>query len=294
MPAATVVIATRNRAALLSDCLNHLGSQTARGTFEVVVVDNGSTDDTATVVHRHMAAMPELRLLHVEDPNRSKARNAGIAAAQGSWLIFCDDDTVAPPQFVAAHLAAHERHEPRVVTGPIVNVANALALAAPAARHYSRAYFCTCNASVSKAAVDSVGGFDEQYDLYGWEDTDLGLRLRAKGLRRIFDWQAYIFHIKPPAADAFARRQALAIEKGTMAARFVRKSPTWPVKLATGAYAANFLRADLMTWAPLRRLYERAIRSADNNSALKTFAAEALIDAAYVNALKAALRSAHE
>jgi hypothetical protein len=137
-----------------------------------------------------------------------------------------------------------------------------------------------------------VKGFDEEFDLYGWEDTDLGVRLRAAGLRHVFAWDAYIYHIKPPAVMTLPRRLALAREKGEMAARFVRKSPTWPVKLATGAYAANFARAAIANAPPLRRAYERMAGPDDGERrGMRAFAADALVDAAYIDALRAALRS---
>ncbi|MBV8171190.1 MAG: glycosyltransferase [Candidatus Eremiobacteraeota bacterium] len=288
---ASVVIATRDRAAFLRDSLTSLRAQSAVEQFEIVVVDNGSSDETADVVAQFA---PLARRIYVAEPNRGKARNAGIAAAQAPLIVFCDDDTLAPREFVAAHLAAHAGAADRVVTGPIVNVPDAAHLSAVTAAHYSRAYFCTCNASAPRSALDAVKGFDEAFDLYGWEDTDLGVRLRAAGMQHVFAWDAYIYHVKPPAVMTLQRRVALAREKGEMAARFVRKSPTWPVKLATGAYGANFARAALANAAPLRRLYER-IAGPDGRErrGVSALAADALVDAAYIDALRAALRPAH-
>jgi len=290
MPEATVVIATRDRAGFLRDCLARLAQQTAAGRFDVVVVDNGSSDDTAAVVE---AAAPLARRVYAAEPNRGKARNVGIAEATGRIVIFCDDDTLAPSAFVAAHLDAHGSASDRVVSGPIVNVPDAEHLQPATAAQYSRAFFCTCNVSSPKAALDAVGGFDESFDLYGWEDTDLGVRLRAHGMQRVFAWGAYIYHVKPPSSMTLARRLALAREKGEMAARFVRKAPTWPVKLATGAYAANFARAALVGAPPLRRLYARIAGADDGHlSGARAVAADALADAAYIDALRAALRRA--
>jgi glycosyltransferase involved in cell wall biosynthesis len=291
VPDATVVIATRDRADFLRASLERLAKQTAAGRFDVVVADNGSTDGTAAVIR---AAAPLVRGVYVAEPNRGKSRNAGIAAADGRIIVFCDDDTLPPERFIQAHLEAHGDAGDRVVSGPIVNVADAQHMLPVSAANYSRAFFCTCNASAPKAALDAVGGFDEKFDLYGWEDTDLGVRLRELGLKRVFAWDAYIYHVKPPSSMTLARRVTLAKEKGEMAARFVRKSPTWPVKLATGAYAANFMRAAIVGAPPLRRLYERI---ADGNSAttspLARAAADALADAVYIDALRAALRRAH-
>jgi GT2 family glycosyltransferase len=291
MPNASVVIATHNRATELADCLDALALQSRLDQFEVVVVDNGSQDATRDVIARH--ADERVRGIYVADPNRAKARNAGIAAALGRVIIFCDDDTVPPEDFVSAHLRAHhDQRRSAVVSGPIVNVSDKQHLILPTARHYSRAFFCTCNVSVAKADLDSVAGFDEHYDLYGWEDTDLGIRLRARGLTRVFAWPAYIYHIKPPSAMTLDRRRSLAAEKGAMAARFVRKAPLWPVRLATGAYAANFARAAIVNAKPMRALYERIAHGARPGSIAQVIAAEALIDAAYLDALKAALQRA--
>lgn len=291
MPEASVVIATHNRARELGDCLAALALQSQPDQFEVIVVDNGSQDHTQEVIAAH--ASDRVRGVFVAEPNRAKARNAGIAQARGRIVIFCDDDTVAPDNFVAEHLGAHHASaRPAVVSGPIINVPDKDHLVAPSARHYSRAFFCTCNASVAKADLEAVGGFDERYDLYGWEDTDVGLRLRSRGLARLFAWHAYIYHVKPPRAVTLERRRAVAAEKGTMAARFVRKAPSWAVRLATGAYSANFARAAIVNAKPLRSLYERLARSARPGSFVHAFASEALVDATYLDALRSALRRA--
>jgi len=291
MPDASVVIATHNRVRELGDCLAALAKQSKPEQFEVIVVDNGSQDETQQIIAAY--ASDRVRGVFVADPNRAKARNAGVAAARGRIVVFCDDDTVAPENFVAEHLRSHhENGRPAVVSGPIINVPDKDHLIAPSARHYSRAFFCTCNVSVAKAALEAVSGFDERYDLYGWEDTDIGLRLRSRGLARVFAWPAYIYHVKPLRTMTLERRRALAVEKGTMAARFVRKAPSWPVRLATGAYAANFARAAIVNAKPLRTLYERLARGARPGSLVQAFASEALVDAAYLDALRMALRRA--
>ncbi len=288
MPDASVVIATHNRASQLARCLQALAQQSDASRFETIVVDNGSQDETPAVIAA--ATGERVRGIVVAEPNRAKARNAGIAAARGRIVIFCDDDTIAPPQFVTEHLRAHEGSDPAAVSGPIINIADPTATIAPSARHYSRAFFCTCNVSVPKADLEAAGLFDERYDLYGWEDTDLGIRLRAHELRRVFAWPAYLYHVKPPSSMTLDRRRALAREKGTMAARFVRKAPTWPVRLATGAYAANFARAALVYASPLRALYQRLAKDNGRHSVTSAFAREALVDAEYLDALKDGLR----
>ena len=286
---ASVVIATRDRAERLRGCLETLARQSAAGRFEVVVVDNGSSDATPAVLEDAAQRWPWVLRLSVAQPNRAKARNAGIAAARGDAVVFCDDDTLLPEGFIAAHLRARRNVRSAVVSGPIVNVPDAVHLpASPSAAHFSRAFLCTCNASVERAALEAVGGFDERYDLYGWEDTDLGVRLRARGATRVWAWDAFLYHVKPPTTETVERRRALAREKGAMAARFVRKSSTTAVRLATGAYAANYLRASIVGAPVLRRWYERALQRG-STSFVGRLAADALVDADYVDALRSAL-----
>ena len=291
MPEASVVIATRNRAGLLGGCLERLSAQSAAGRFDIVVVDNGSTDETAAVVDASAKRGLAIRRVHVAEPNRGKARNAGIAASNGTTVLFCDDDTLPPGGWVQAHLDARKAQPRAVVSGPIINVEGDGDLPLPNAKNFSRAFLCTCNASVARADLDAVAGFDERYDLYGWEDTDLGVRLRAGGAKRVWSWEAFIYHVKPFAAQPLGTRIELATEKGAMAARFIRKSPTLAVRLATGAYALNFARAALVEAAPLRRWYARVAGDAHaSRSALGRFAADALVDAAYLDAMRLALR----
>ena len=97
--------------------------------------------------------------------------------------------------------------------------------------------------SVRKSTLEAVGGFDESFDLYGWEDTELGLRLRTFDVERYFAWDAYLWHIKPQHDEPLESALVRALEKAHMAARFVQKSPSSRAKLATGAYAFNLLRA---------------------------------------------------
>src|SRR5947207_2978022 len=105
----SVIIPTHNRAALLSECLRALEAQSApRDAFEVLVLDDGSTDET----RRMLEGRPfDLRLRSYFRPHggANAARNHGAAAAAGRLLLFLGDDMLAAPDLVAAHLGAHAR-----------------------------------------------------------------------------------------------------------------------------------------------------------------------------------------
>jgi len=282
----SVVIATRNRANLLDGALESLRAQLGAPDVEAVVVDNGSSDDTRAVAERHGATY-----VFEAQPNRAAARNAGIAAATGEIVLFIDDDVVLPPYFVAAHARAHAAEIfPIVVTGPIVNVSSAGLRPVPTFVNASNAYFCTCNASVPRSALESVGGFDESFDKYGWEDTELGVRLRKFDVRRRFVWEAYLWHIKPPETETLEAALAKTIEKARMAAKFVRKDPSRRAKLATGAYAANRLRARVLAPRAVHEWLAGVATSERVPAPLARVARGLVLDGVYVDELERALR----
>ncbi len=282
----SVVIATKDRAALLDGALASLRAQENAPEFELVVVDNGSSDATPEVARRHGATYAFVR-----EPNRGKARNAGIARASGDVIAFVDDDVVTPPHFLAAHAAAHDVEIfPLAVSGPIVNVPDAAERPMPTAANLSRAFFVTCNVSVRAASLRAVGGFDENFDLYGWEDTELGARLRDHGVRRAFAWDAYLWHIKPPTPESLEDALGKAIEKARMAARFVGKMPTMRVKLATGAYGLNLARARVLVPGFAQPLFAGIATSARVPPVVAQLARGALLDSVYTEELERQLR----
>lgn len=281
----SVIIATKDRAARLDAALASLQLQGTSPPTEIIVVDNGSVDDT-----RRVAQARGVRYLFEPVANRGRARNRGIAAATGSHLLFVDDDVIVPAGFVAAHARSHDDSIfPRAVTGPIVNVPSPSDRPSPNAANYSGAFFCTCNVSVRASSLAAVGGFDEAFDLYGWEDTELGLRLRAFDLQRAFNWDAYVWHIKPPRDETIETALARTIEKARMAARFVRKAPTTRAKFATGAYAVNFLRGRALAPRAAQAFFAGVATSPRVPGGVAQFARGRLLDSVYVDELERAL-----
>ncbi|MBV8531707.1 MAG: glycosyltransferase [Candidatus Eremiobacteraeota bacterium] len=276
----SVVIATRDRRRYLETVLASLARQSGAPPFEVIVVDNGSRDATKRVVTEYAGRFPVVRYVAVPQPNRGKARNQGVEAARGRYVLFCDDDVVVPRGWVAAHASAHHGGE-RVVNGPILNVASPEDRPKPAFRNYSRAFLCTCNASLAKAAFVEAGGFDETFDLYGWEDTELGARLRLAGLKWRFAWAAYVWHVKPPGENTLAVESRKAIEKARMAIRFLAKHPTRRTRLATGAHPLNLLRARHLLPDALLAFYAGVSTSDRAPAAIRAMARAQFLDGLY-------------
>ena len=289
MSAVSIVIATKDRASYVQRTIASLVAQEAHPGFEVIVVDNASTDDTANIVRAAGDDVPfPLRYVYEPVPNRGKARNRGVARAKSDLILFVDDDVWLPPNFVRAHADAHAAGKNAAISGPIINVPSYDERPRPTPFHFSNAFFCTCNVSLPKARFDAAGGFDEDFELYGWEDTELGLRLREGGLERAFAWDAYLYHIKPPGEATLEAAVRKTIEKAQMAARMIAKHPSRRAKLAAGAYGLNSLRARALSPAWLQPLYAGALAKGIVPNALAGFVRTQLLDGIYVRELSEA------
>ena len=237
--AATVVLPTWNRAAVLGASLRTLAAQSLDPhLYEVVVVDDGSTDGTPNVVEdAQRAAACEVRVVRLGGRTGiPAARNRGIEQARGEIIVFVDSDELAPPSFLAAHLDAHRRGGDAVVcTGPVVSTGS---LDRPfearaGVMDFSTAYFDSNNASVRRAHLVRAGLFDETFYPYGWEGLELGYRLRALGLRRAYRRDAAIYHYQPEVTAAgFAAMLEKEAAKAQTAHYFYAKHPTLEVRLA--------------------------------------------------------------
>jgi GT2 family glycosyltransferase len=115
VPRASLVIPTRNRCAALARTLTSLTVQDTSD-FEVIVADDGSTDDTPAVVRRFDERL-DLRYLRKAHRGIASARSSAMRVARGDVIIQTDDDRLATPSFVADHLAGHAGGAPRVLAG---------------------------------------------------------------------------------------------------------------------------------------------------------------------------------
>ncbi|HEX9030717.1 MAG TPA: bifunctional glycosyltransferase family 2 protein/CDP-glycerol:glycerophosphate glycerophosphotransferase [Streptosporangiaceae bacterium] len=120
----SVVVPFHNNVDLLGECLASIAAQT-HGDLEVIMVDDGSTDDAPRIARAQAQADPRFRLITIANSGPGAARNAGIAAATGDYLAFVDSDDVLPPDAYATLLAALERSGSDFVSGGVLRLSSA-------------------------------------------------------------------------------------------------------------------------------------------------------------------------
>jgi glycosyltransferase involved in cell wall biosynthesis len=238
----SLIILTYNWPGALEGMLRSVAAQTCLP-YEVVVADDGSTAETAALIQRMAATYPvPLRHVWQEDHGfrAARARNRGIAASRGDYVILLDGDMLVHPDFIADHLMLAERgfflqggrikatpeESQRLLNGgePVFapwSTANfdefdgtrrlyafrAPLLARWKARSRNGGRVMSCNMSFWRDDLLRVNGFDERMEGYGAEDRELAARLENAGLkRRPLKWAALAVHLwhnsrSPPDVD---------------------------------------------------------------------------------------------
>ncbi len=190
MPHVSIIIPTYNRARLLRQALSSVTSQTFRD-FQIIVVDDGSTDDTAAVCE----SMPDVRLVHLKHSGLpAVARNAGIAASDSELVAFLDSDDQWLPHKLVSQIAVFRENpcvglacSDAVIEGPSAP-SDRKTYHSASARYRRDSSFevllddnfvIASTAIVRRSVLEHVGYFCEDAPLRGLEDYDLWLRVAA-------------------------------------------------------------------------------------------------------------------
>src|SRR5438067_7139764 len=211
-PFVSVIVCSYNGGRTLGACLDSLGKLNYPA-YEVILVDDGSTDDTAHVA----AQFPWVRYIHQSNHGLSYARNTGAGAAKGAVLAYTDSDCMADADWLYYLIGTLVSGDYAGVGGPNItppaqNWIQACVAAADGGPNHVlisdtvAEHIPGCNMAFYRWAFEGIGGFDPEYRKAG-DDVDFCWRLQSNGGVIAFSPSAIVWHYRRFTLDAFRKQQ---------------------------------------------------------------------------------------
>lgn len=204
----SVVVCTRNRARQLAACLDHFRRQETAVRWELLIVDNGSTDDTRSVADAFVAELgvPACTLFESARGNGA-GRNAAIARARGEVIGFTDDDCYVASDYVEQLASTFRGHAVDYIAGrillfdpadaPVTIAESTVPQDVPANRPVPGAFIQGANMAFRREALVRQGGFDPQFgagSLFAGEDWELAMRISDAGGAGRYEPAVVVWH----------------------------------------------------------------------------------------------------
>ena len=246
----SVIVPAYNAEDTIGDCLDAIVSQDCpMGSFEVVVVDDGSTDATPDILGRY-----EVRLIRQENRGPAAARNKGADEARGDILVFTDSDCVPDEGWLDAMLRPFAESDVAAVKGAYRTEQRSL-VARFAQVEFEERYdllekagFCdmldTYSAAIRAEVFRSCDGFDETFPEPNNEDTELSYRLCAEGLKIAFARNAVVLHLQHP--DSLRKYMRLKFKRGFWRMAVYKR---YPGKVVRETYTPANLKLQIVALA---------------------------------------------
>jgi GT2 family glycosyltransferase len=211
-PRVSVVVCSHNGGRTLDTCLRSLGALDYPD-YEVILVDDGSTDGTRAIAAR----FPEVRTIHQPNLGLSMARNVGLRASNGSVVAYTDSDCVADPDWLTLLVQQLQRSGASAVGGPNLSPDDGAAAACVGASPGQPTHVLEsdqvaehipgCNMAFRREALLAINGFDPLYRKAG-DDVDVCWRLEQAGMWITFAPGAFVWHHRRQTPGAYLRQQA--------------------------------------------------------------------------------------
>lgn len=264
-PQVSVIVPAYNGAATVGDCLCALLEQQTQRSYEVILVDDGSSDDTA---HEVAAFAPRVRLVRQQHAGAAAARNCGVSAAQGDILLFTDADCEPTPGWVESLAGALNGADG--AKGTYRTRQRSLVARWVQAEYESKYrrmaqrptidFIDTYSAAYRRGVFEAAGGFDEALQVD--EDQELSFRLAEAGARLVFAPEAVVYHRHVATPLAYMKRKfRIGYWKVLVAAMH-------PARIITDSHTPQSLKAQmallalgllLLPAAPFSRLARKAL-----------------------------------
>jgi GT2 family glycosyltransferase len=224
-----LVICTRNRAAQLDRCLTALKELHSPEKWELIVINNASSDNTMDIIESFQGSLPcELRVAVEPKPGLGRARNLGWRTACGDLVAFTDDDCYPDPHFLSAVLLAFKDNPRLGFVGGQIRLYDPTDYRITIQEHAQReslpprsfipaGLIQGANMSFRRSAIGAVGGFDEMFGagaVFPCEDIDIVARLSATGWEGAYDPAPLVYHHHGRKTDAQAARLMKQYDRG--------------------------------------------------------------------------------
>lgn len=229
----SIIIPTFNGASRIGNCLDALLKQTAGRESEILVVDDGSTDNTVEKVERYSG----VRLITQQNAGPASARNLGAIEARGSIILFTDDDCVPTPDWVEAMLEAfvdpevvgakgvYRTHQKRLIARFVqIEYEDRYRLMAKVS---NIDFIDTYSAGFRRHRFLEMTGYDTSFPVACAEDVELSYRMSARGWKMKFAPKAIVYHTHP---DTFSRYLKKKYKFAFWRVLAIRKNPGKAVK----------------------------------------------------------------
>lgn len=211
LPCVSVVVCSYNGASTLRNCLEGL-LELEYPNFEVIVVDDGSTDATSEIASEY-----GFRVIRTENNGLSVARNIGMEAANGEIVAYIDDDAYPDPHWLIYLSTAFLNKDVAGVGGPNIAppddgfIADGVSNAPGGPIHvllsdWEAEHIPGCNMAIRKSYLQEIGGFDSEFRAAG-DDVDVCWRLRERGWKLLFSPGAMVWHHPRKSIRAYWKQQ---------------------------------------------------------------------------------------
>jgi glycosyltransferase involved in cell wall biosynthesis len=224
--ALSVVLCAHNEAKVIERQLRALASQECSEPWELVVVDDRSTDGTSDVVESYRDRLPSLTVVRLDSGlGLATARNLGIRRSRGAKIVTCDADDEVQPGWLAAMSRALDTHEivgarldPTLINPPWLVKARGIPHTQELPTFLGIPWSGGGALGLRRAVFDTVGGFDEHMN--GGEDRDFGVRAALAGFRASFAADAAIsYKFRPDARSAYRQARSYGMVEALLMIR---------------------------------------------------------------------------
>lgn len=242
----SIVIPSYNRLFLLEiiipELLKQINDLNIQG--ELLVIDDGSTDNTPEFLLKTQKENINFRFsINSKNLGIAKTRNLLINNAKGKFIIFCDSDVIPSNNWLKSHLDILMCNEKAISQGKLIltnQITNLKEIKNNPLTDNSRAFFDTANVGILRETLLNMDGFDEGFLNYGWEDLELGFRLKKTKIRLVRNNNALGYHYQNTLLKDLnsLKQKELARVKGTI--YFYNKHRSLEVGLMTQIYRINY------------------------------------------------------